>query len=443
MRKKFVAFMLMLLIIGGVFCNSHLGTAPYIKGIDRIFLFDENISLSSNCTIARIIIDDDIETKRMAEHGSIIINMGMLEEGWHKVDIYANHLMKLGVDDSHIEFMVHVIDDQPNVYMPIRIVVDAREGNSLENKPYQVTHNYKPESVYYNYKPHDLSIESLSLDNHGIMMYFINEVGWIYHPVVIIQEALGQYNKYIESNDELHLAEFLHLCDWLTENMDKNGAYIYPYSVQMKPTYTLPLNFISGMAQGQALSAFTRAYIETNDMKYLEAGRKCLEFMLTDGSDEVSGTKRNLSDFTKGFESAQDYKNYIIFEEYLTNPCWYVLNGDLFALMGLYDWYTTAPAEYGGDEAKEAFDNATKSISFLLPYYDMYGWSCYDLYWHTSDGLEEPGLHNSYAHQCHIYLLDFLRQVVDDERVEEYYQRFKMYSDEDFWRQSEVIYKKE
>lgn len=397
--------------------------------------------LTSNGYKAIIIYDNDLILEQKIESNIISVDTNILPEGWHHIDVYANHFFNYGIADAHISFMLHIIQGQPSVFVPYSTISEARGGNLLNNRAYEnrCVDEYSPQKSYFYEKPHDLGTERISQDENGIITYNIDDVGWIYHPVVIIQEALGQYNEYIETGDISYKAQFLNICDWLVDNQENTGAYIYPYSVDIKPTYTLPINFISGMAQGQALSVFARAFIISSDIKYLKAGKECLDFMLRDGFDEVSGTRRDLTDFARGFESLQKYNDNYLFEEYLTNPCFYVLNGDLFAIVGLYDWYKTATEDYGSMEAKKAFEGAVESITFLLPYYDFYGWSCYDLYWHTSGGLESPFFNNSYAHQCHIYLLDFLSQVSDDETISTYYQRFKMYSDDDFWRQSEEI----
>lgn len=80
-----------------------------------------------------------------------------------------------------------------------------------------------------------------------------------------------------------------------------------------------------------------------------------------------------------------------------------------------------------------------ESIKILLPYYDYYGWSCYDLYQFTS-GKEKLYFFNSYAHQCHVYLLQCLNQITGDAIIEKYYLIFKNYSDDDFWRQSDELF---
>lgn len=413
---------------------------------EQPYIFDGgHLLLESNCDRAKIIVDYDTRIEEKTDSGTISINMASMPQGWHYIEIYGNHLISYGIKDAYVSFMLHVIPKQPDVFVPISVILEAREGNLQNHRDYKnrCVSPYTPKKPYFYEKPHDLEGGQITMDDNGILMFQIDHVGWVYHPVVIIQEALGQYNEYLEAGDGSYKKQFLRICNWLADNQENTGAYTYPYSADIKSTYTLHTNFVSGMAQGQALSVFARAYILTGDDRYLIAGQKCLTFMLADGSDEVSGTKRSLADFTRGFDSLREYSQYYLFEEYLTNPCFYVLNGDLFALVGLYDWQKTATKEYGSIEAGESFAAAVKAIAVLLPYYDFYGWSCYDLYWHTSDGLEQPYFYNSYAHQCHIYLLDFLSQVTDNNTIAAYSRRFKMYADDDFWRRSGQVFRRE
>ena len=128
-----------------------------------------------------------------------------------------------------------------------------------------------------------------------------------------------------------------------------------------------------------------------------------------------------------------------MFEEYVTNPSSYVLNGDLFALLGLYDWSCLSKIDYGSSQAKKAFYDGVKSIEVLLPYYDYYRWSSYDLLQYTNSYI--PHLGSKYAHRCHLQLLYILYTKTNSAKIKEYVDRFESYYKDDFWIQSDILYK--
>ena len=194
------------------------------------------------------------------------------------------------------------------------------------------------------------------------------------------------------------------------------------------------------MAQGQILSCLIRAYDITNDIKYLESGYKALQFMISPGDEDIfNGCSKKLYDLCKNSNELKEYVNYRIFEEYVSQPSSYVLNGDLMALIGLYDWWQGAPVMYGKDDAKLAFEDGVKSVEIILPYYDYYGWSSYDLVQYTYDS--RPFFTSAYAFDCHICFFNAIWYISHSEIIKKYRDIFLSYNNDDFWRQTSVLFK--
>ncbi len=108
---------------------------------------------------------------------------------------------------------------------------------------------------------------------------------------------------------------------------------------------------------------------------------------------------------------------YTILEEYPCTPPTYTLNGYMFTLIGLYDWSQTG-AE-GADRAKELFDEGIRTLEKILPYYDLDGFTCYDLS-HITWGREEPHISAPY-HRVHVAFCKIFYDVTGIETFNDYY----------------------
>jgi heparosan-N-sulfate-glucuronate 5-epimerase len=179
----------------------------------------------------------------------------------------------------------------------------------------------------------------------------------------------------------------------------------FPYPRRPYRDYTLPDGWISAMAQGQALSVFSRAALMSGDQSYCEHGSRALAKLLT--PIDQGGCATSLKDF------AAPLSNYVFFPEYPTRPIDYTLNGYMFCLLGLYDWSQLAP----GSEAQTAFRQGIRTLRQILPYHDIDGFSTYDLS-HYVLGLL-PYVSAPYL-GVHVYLLHALGCITADARLAYY-----------------------
>uniref|UniRef100_A0AC35G3D7 Heparosan-N-sulfate-glucuronate 5-epimerase n=1 Tax=Panagrolaimus sp. PS1159 TaxID=55785 RepID=A0AC35G3D7_9BILA len=148
------------------------------------------------------------------------------------------------------------------------------------------------------------------------------------------------------------------------------------------------------MAQGHALSVLTRAYLLTNDTRFVKAAKKSLNLFNLLAKD--GGVKNQLFGF--------DW-----YEEYPTTPGSFVLNGFMYSLIGLYDFSTIKDF---GNESKVLFENGLNSLRTFLPLYDTGSGSVYDL---RHLGLKSsPNIARWDYHAVHIYLLKWLHTITND-----------------------------
>jgi hypothetical protein len=248
--------------------------------------------------------------------------------------------------------------------------------------------------------------DALHFDSNGVPM--VNYGGTFYYdPVTVAEFAFTMYGRYIRrtlSNSDA----FFQAVDRLLLLEDNSGALRYPFSWQYYlAAQPYESGWVSGMAQGLALSAFARAYDLTQDPKYLEAGNRVLHFLLT--STAEGGATDSMSDLNPSLS------RHIIFEEYVAQPPSYTLNGFMFTLLGLYDWKNIPSV--GAPLASIAFSGGMDTLRNILPYYDIGGFSAYDMSHITYKRQPHIGVH---YHAVHIYLLHALGSVTHDPQLSKY-----------------------
>ncbi|WP_158262116.1 D-glucuronyl C5-epimerase family protein [Pseudomonas sp. BBP2017] len=254
-------------------------------------------------------------------------------------------------------------------------------------------------------------------DGKGVMQRVIEGERY-YHPVLSAQCGLKAYGLYIKG-DKNQYKSILAYADNLVALQDQRGAFQYPfpYKYYLSGEILAP-GWVSGMAQGQALSFLARAYHVTKDQKYIQAGRKALTFMQVSTKD--GGVMTTLNDFSS------KYKNEIFFEEYVSTPANYTLNGYMFALLGVYDWSQLDQAITADQStASDLFKRGMQSLRILLPSYDLGKVSAYDLGYVTFKD-KTPHISSGY-HAVHIFLLNAIYSITGDEISKDYRDRWILY----------------
>lgn len=287
-----------------------------------------------------------------------------------------------------------------------KIITEAKKSykkNNVTYKPYM--QEYKPDGDFLNFSHKNFYENTrLKFDKDGIPM--VNYYGkYYYNPVTTSNVALSEYGKFIKNNDEKNKEKFLVLADALIKMQNKDGSFRYTFDFK-KPEYNIVLKkgWVSAMAQGEALSVYSRAFILTKNEKYLIAGKKSLEFLQVSKSN--GGVMTDLGDISKKL------KKNIWFEEYVTNKNNYTLNGYMFTLLGIYDWSKiNANNDYGQKKATGLFIQGISSLKEMLKKYDLGGFTMYDLSHYT---MKIPPHMVANYHAIHIYQLQALYSITLD-----------------------------
>lgn len=275
---------------------------------------------------------------------------------------------------------------------------------------------YDPLGDYLNYGTTTQFRErdKLKLDDQGVPM-ILREGGFFYSPVTVANYSLMTYGKHLAGEP---VDALLHGAERLLSLQGEDGALRYPYVYRH---YTVK-NFyregwISGMAQGLALSVYARTYSVTGDSKWQVAGEGALAFLQV---PYPHGPMTSLADLDPSLSS------YVYFEEYLVDPHVYTLNGYMFTLLGLYDWWKVMDSEIAGD----LFIRGIATLERILPYHDIGSLSTYDIGYitHGKPYLQpiKPHVSASY-HAFHIAQLRALHSVTGNETLKRFADRWQDY----------------
>ena len=124
--------------------------------------------------------------------------------------------------------------------------------------------------------------------------------------------------------------------------------------------YDVEVNHTSSIVQGLVISALVRAYLITNDERYLEIAERALGIL-------------NVSVADGGVRANSQWG--IAYEEYPSIPYSHVINGFIFCLIGLFELDAIA----NSDRAKNYFDQGVDTLAQMIPVWIDDWWSKYDL----------------------------------------------------------------
>lgn len=195
-------------------------------------------------------------------------------------------------------------------------------------------------------------------------------------------------NMTLSTNE--HLAQFYQAADWFVAHQDGRGGWPIPVKRKFGSDFypVLESGWYSAMGQGHALSLLARAYsVTTNNSHYGEACAKAVATIFDHPGTE-NGVRGIFMD------------KFVWYEEYPTTPSSFVLNGFMYALLGLYDVKTLSVLG-AGDKAADLYDQGLISLKTMLPLYDTGSGTFYDLRHYTVPGIS-PNLARLDYHVTHI-----------------------------------------
>ena len=258
-------------------------------------------------------------------------------------------------------------------------------------------------------------------DANGVpQLNYHGTIGLQYNPIAIAQYGLGNYNLWHSTGEERRRAAFLSVADWLVRSLEQNphGLWVWNHHFDWDYRTTLKAPWYSGLAQGQGISVLVRAYQETQRQEYLDAARRAFAPMLVAVSD--------------GGVVFWDEQGNPWLEEYIVDPPTHILNGFMWALWGVHDYWlcTREPA------ARQLFDSCSETLARNLPTFDVGYWSLYE-----HSGTRMKMLASGFYHSLHIVQLRVMSRLTGNQIFSAYADRWSAYAAKTLNRKLAYAYK--
>ena len=226
-------------------------------------------------------------------------------------------------------------------------------------------------------------------------------IGWRHNPITIAQFGLAQHARFSRTRDPACRQKALTCCQWLRAHGQRrsDGALVWPYDFSL-PFYGLTAPWISAMAQGEAISLLVRCARWENEEEYAamaHAARRVFDRSVNDGG---------VVDFLAN--------GMLICEEYPTRPASHVLNGHVFALLGLHDFACFT----GAQQDRNLVQAGLQTIVHGWRHWDVGFWTRYDL--HPSARLA-----SRMYQEVHVRQMRVLAQLFNEPSLQEVARRWQ------------------
>ncbi len=222
---------------------------------------------------------------------------------------------------------------------------------------------------------------------NGIPVFYLNGVHRTFFPITVLNYGLGLLNR-LHDGEAVH-ADLQNVLDFLLSRQDEDGAW--RFEVPRGVAHEMAEGKVSGMTQGLAISFLIRCtrigLLPEEDC--LKAIRSARTVML---SPLCTGTIDNEP-----------------FIEEFNVPGKSILNGSMFALLGLFD-YEAFTGEYN------EFARFESALRKLLPRFSFGIWSYYNRY---------GSLCSRFYQQLHVDLITVFYQLTGNTEYIHYRKRWK------------------
>jgi hypothetical protein len=231
-------------------------------------------------------------------------------------------------------------------------------------------------------------------DDSGIILFEWQGETY-YHPGEICRKASGFAATYSGTGNPKYLELLLKYVNCLlSKSIEIDGAVYFPmhfdYRVNQREEGLLSAPWYSGMTQGVALSVLIRTFLITDDSTYLTYANKVFEsFSRLHGESEP-------------WIVLIDSRGCYWIEEYPVWPPSMTLNGFIWAVYGLYEYYLIT----GNERAAEILKASLSSLKNYIPLFRRPGKPSYY-------GLRFGHYAGGY-HMMHIRQLRFLEKISGD-----------------------------
>jgi heparosan-N-sulfate-glucuronate 5-epimerase len=243
-------------------------------------------------------------------------------------------------------------------------------------------------------------------DSAGIpLLDYRGAIGLQYNPIAISQWGLGNFNFFLRTGEENRKDRFLRAANWLCDRLEQNsfGVWVWNHQFDWEYRNVLKAPWYSGLAQGQGISLLVRAAQASGERRYMDAAQRAFGSFLKrvhEGGVTVI------------------HRDDIWFEEYVVDPPTHILNGFMWAIWGVYDYFLATR----DGTARQLFKEAVHTLGRNLACYDLGFWSLYE-----RSGTLLPMIASPFYHRLHIAQLKVMYLMTGDEVFARYADRWQHY----------------
>jgi len=258
-------------------------------------------------------------------------------------------------------------------------------------------------------------------DKDGIpLLDYRGKVGKQYNPIAIAQYGLGHYNLYKQTKNKKNLDISIKQADWLINNLEINkyGIKTWMHHFDWEYRDTLKSPWYSALAQGNGISLLVRIYIETKDEKYFETAQQAFISLYTPIKD--------------GGVLYIDKNNNYWLEETIVDPPTHILNGFLWTIFGIWDYYLLT----NDQKVKILFNKCIKTLKDNIKFFDTGFWSLYE-----QSGTKMKMLASFFYHSLHIVQLKILYKITNKSIFKQYANKWGKYKNNWLYKKLALVYK--
>lgn len=202
---------------------------------------------------------------------------------------------------------------------------------SFQTEPFAIRHLLPSDLPYVTGRVTPLEAKPPT-DEQGIRQFRTTDGELYDHPVWMAQEILRLLDSYEAGGGDPYLQMAERNADrLLADAVYARGAVYFPYRFDFallgNPDDLMSAPWYSAMAQGQALSGFVRLYLATQDERWRQAADLAFASFTWPRAEGEPWTV------------FVDADGYLWLEEYPKDPPLQVLNGHIYAIFGLYEYF--------------------------------------------------------------------------------------------------------
>ncbi|MEK7608659.1 MAG: D-glucuronyl C5-epimerase family protein [Patescibacteria group bacterium] len=258
-------------------------------------------------------------------------------------------------------------------------------------------------------------------DDDGVILFdYFADIGRQYNPLAVAQYGLAHYNLYLKTKQREHLDVARAQADWLVKNLEENdaGIPVWKHNFRWRYKQYLAPGWYSAHSQGTGISLLGRMYHTTGDERYLYTAKEAFRALDTRIGD--------------GGVKCIDAAGNVWLEEYLVDPPTHILNGFLWGLWGVWDYYLLTNDPRGSG----LFGDCIKTLLGNLKRYDTGYWSLYDLSQQSMHMLASP-----FYQRLHIVQMRIMFLITHNPLFDFYCRRFTLYESRGWNRYRAILYK--